>query len=148
MSYSVFCAVQINISRCGFISGLWRALTLAFPAALGKASHLDFMLLIEALKKVFLRPWFVELFSDWLLEAATLHDLTPFQSSLNAVGASGSQLLSCMRIMMDKCWENWDVLKDPVHCCMVLIGSHSHHSRIHIVSPVCPDLSPRVLPQV
>lgn len=53
MNCSVFCAVQISISRCGFISGLWRALTLAFPAALGNTSHLDLMLLIEASKKVF-----------------------------------------------------------------------------------------------
>lgn len=54
------------------------------------------MLLIEALKKLFLSPWFAEIYSDWLLRATTLHGkesgLTPRKASaLNGAGAMGEQ---------------------------------------------------------
>lgn len=147
MSCSLFCAVQVNISRCGFISGAWRALTLSFPAALDDTSHLDLMLLIESPKKLF---WGFSLQS--YLVTGCCHFVWPNPIPI-LLERCGSQREPTPDLCEDNegqvlgelgCTTLGGVLRDPVPCCTVPLDSHSDHSRIHIMSPVCPDVFPQV----
>lgn len=102
--------------------------------------------MVEALKKLFLRPQFTEIYSDWLLEAAALHGkengFAPFKASaLNGTGAAGEPAPALPKVgdgqLLRKsgCTVYSGLIRDRIHCCTAPAGSRSDEGRTHVRVP-------------